>query len=224
MPLTKIDYCDRSLNPIKGLCPKGCDYCYARRIYERFHLDPTIRFDIDILNELHLIKKPSRFFIGSTMELFGPWVSSRDIQFILDEIRLAERHTGIFLTKMPERLAEFDWPDNAWVGTTVTNQADADERIPLLLKAQARVRFLSIEPMLGPVALRSAWLGPGKVGWVIIGAMTGPGEKPTLDGWVHNAMYDAQTFGVPVFLKENLHYQEWLDAPIQEYPKEIKDG
>ncbi len=203
-----------SINPVKGICPVQCSYCYARRLYERFHWDPTIRFDIDVLNELHLVKKPSQFFIGSTMEMFGPWVSSSDIQFILDEVRIAPRHTGIFLTKCPERLAEFDWPSNAWVGTTITNQADADERIPLLLKAQARVRFLSIEPMFGPVALRSAWLGPDKVGWVIIGGLTGPGAKLPRGEWVNRILAAMTIAHLSVWLKDNLKWP----IRIQEYP------
>ena len=119
MPKTKIEWTDYSINPVKGYCPTACYYCYARAMYDRFGWDKAIRFHPDVFDNLP--KKPSRIFVGSTMELFGEWVDIEWMIYILGEIKKYPQHTFQFLTKQPGNLAKWDWPDNAWVGATATD-------------------------------------------------------------------------------------------------------
>jgi protein gp37 len=128
-------------------------------------------------------------------------------------VRLANavaRRTGLLRPKWP--------PPNVWLGVSVEDQSAADERIPLLLQAPAAVRFLSCEPLLGPVDLRrvstgmclglpmadgSRWLGskPG-IDWVIVGGESGPGARPCDVAWIRSIVEQCQVAGVPVFVKQ----------------------
>jgi len=106
----------------------------------------------DRLSQPGKVKKPSKIFVCSMADLFGDWVPDEWIVEVLDTVRGYAWHTYQFLTKNPQRLKDFNpWPRNAWVGTTVTNQADGDERIPWLLQVDARVRFVSHEPLLSEI-------------------------------------------------------------------------
>jgi len=103
MQKTKIEWCDFTVNPVKGLCPVDCkdtqgkSYCYARRLYRRFHWDETIRLDVDaFLPLLEYQHKPSRIFLGSTIELFGSWVKPEWLDFIFERVRMLPEHTFIF--------------------------------------------------------------------------------------------------------------------------------
>jgi protein gp37 len=171
-------------------------------------------------------------------------------EWIHQVIEVAEncpQHIFQFLTKNPKRLSKFPWANNCWVGTTVTNQADADERIPWLLKVQAPVRFVSHEPLLSAIDMklhldhekaldRAADMmdlnNPGKafalglramyrpvLEWAIIGAMTGPGAVKPKPKWILGLIDQYRAAGVPIFLKDNL-YKEPLGwtKKIQEWP------
>jgi protein gp37 len=191
------------------------------------------------LGEPGRVKKPSKIFVCSMGDLFGDWVPDEWIKAVKDVARDCYWHTFIFLTKNPKRYHKFAWPLNCWVGTTVTNQADADERLPWLLQVDASVRFVSHEPLLGGINLhppywyqwgcegRSPDRNTGKLvhyhdercrrpwDWVIIGAMTGPGAvKPEVD-WIMDLAQQYRDAGVPLFLKDNLGFK---DQP-QEWPK-----
>lgn len=158
MNLTNIGWCDLTLNTATG-CKHGCAYCYARRIASRFNgtkawpngFEPT--FHPERLTEPGKVKKPSRIFVGSMGDLFGDWVPREWIERTLKMTQDYPWHTYIFLTKNPARYREFSWPDNCWMGTSIENQEAANERINSLLEAKALVKFLSIEPLLGPVNL-----------------------------------------------------------------------
>jgi protein gp37 len=144
---TKIEWCDYTINPVKGLCPVACSYCYARRMYKRFHWDETIRFDQTVF--FNLPQKPSRIFVGSTMELFGDWVNPEWLQTIFTICRQHSEHTFIFLTKRPENLIKWSpFPDNCWVGVSVD---DGDKRQgwgSYFSQVKAGVKFISFEPLL----------------------------------------------------------------------------
>jgi protein gp37 len=222
---TEIEWCAYTWNPVVG-CKHGCPYCYARRFAERGlgeygqhprgkRFEP--RFLPERLDGPKSVRRPSRIFAVSMGDLFGDWVPDLWIGRILARTVTEFRHTFIFLTKNPGRLAGFDWPDNAWVGTTVTNQQDANERIPLLWKCNARVKFVSIEPLIGGIDLEEL---SGFIDWIIIGAMTGPGAVKPKQDWVQHIIEGAQWHGIPVFLKSNL---EWPDE-IQQYPEPEKKG
>lgn len=226
MPKTRIEWTagnngsqGYSINPVKGLCPMACPYCYARALYKRFHWNPEIHFDLNALDELRTVKKPSRFFIGSTFELFGPWVSKEWLNTILSFARAAERHTCIFLTKNPQRLAEFNpWPDNACVGTTIDREEFWVPRLTELAKVQAKVKWVSFEPLLEHMYPTSSSLQVAGVKWIVIGAQTGPEAVPPKREWVSSLIDFANLAKIPVFLKRNLNWPE----PRQEYPKERK--
>jgi protein gp37 len=179
---TKIEWCmnpdgtpGEVWNPVTG-CRKtssGCQNCYAERIAKRFwgerkFTDVVCHEDrLDV--PLHW-KKPRRIFVNSMSDLFHPNVPFGFVEGVWDTIAKAQQHTFIILTKRPDRMLKFsrwmagrddistaEWPRNVWLGVSVENQQAADERIPLLLQTPAAVRFLSCEPLLGPVEL-DHWL------------------------------------------------------------------
>lgn len=157
------------------------------------------------------------------------------VKCILRVVSQCPQHTFIFLTKNPKGMQTFFFPDNCWCGTSVEDQEKADLRIPELLKVQCRTRFVSYEPALGPVDFYSDALGdplcrcagclsmaedypdsPGlqRIDWLIIGAQTGPGAVKPNPEWINSAVKQAVCAGVPLFVKDNVHYSE----QIREFP------
>lgn len=204
MGRTKIDWADYTINPVKGLCPMACPYCYARRMYKRFHWDETIRYS-PIVAEVDAIKKPSRIFVGSTMELFGDWVQAPWLSAAFETCRQYTQHTFIFLTKQPQNLPK-EWPDNCWVGVSVCNDNMLDVAVDKLEDIQAKTKFISFEPLLErlTLSLDYAFYYSG-ISWTIIGQQTPPSAKtsPKIE-WVREIVEAADKAGVPVFLKNNL--------------------
>jgi protein gp37 len=154
-------------------------------------------------------------------DLFHPCTPWEQIKTVLSAVDLMSKHTHIFLTKNPARYQEFNpWPENCWLGTTVTNQADFDDRAINLLKAKASMLFFSHEPLMGRIDVRDAlhlptgWPGP-HLSWVIIGAMTGPRAIKPEPYWVRELIDQYRAAGVPIFLKDNLRWPE----KIQEFPR-----
>jgi protein gp37 len=146
-------------------------------------------------------------------DLFGDWISNEWIFKIMQEVEKNPQWTFIFLTKRPENVEWFwrpPWP-NAWLGVSCENQARADERIPILLQIPAAMRFVSLEPMLGPVDLRFCDEFPDADGcyedarhgidWVIPGGESGPGARPLHPDWVRSVRDQCQAAGVPFFFK-----------------------
>ena len=201
---TKIDWCDYTINPVKGLCPAGCSYCYARRLYQRFKWDPTIRYDPYWVEQIPK-RRGHRIFVGSTMELFGPWVDARDLITILHQCSQIPHHTFIFLTKRPEKLPK-EWPDNCWVGVSATDTHTTHKAFQFLAPIKATVKFISFEPLLGDVAMREGkadWFR--SIQWVICGQQT-PVRTSTMPKieWLKEIVEAADRAGAPVFLKDNL--------------------
>ena len=105
-----------------------------------------------------------------------------------------------------------DWFPNVWLGVTVCNQAEADEKVPVLLQTPAALRFLSLEPLLGPVELDGLWGYPGSatcdllgrwpIRWIIVGGETGPGARPMHQDWVRSLRDQCQVAGIPFFFKQ----------------------
>ena len=210
MNRTAIEWCDYTVNPVKGLCPVACEYCYARRMYKRFKWDETIRWDTRAWHEPVDIDKlsrvqpdpPSRIFVGSTMELFGPWVSDHQRYRCIEQAIRHPMHTFIFLTKRPQELAKQPWPSNCWLGVTAESPEHIRQRGGYgdwATAVQAKVKFISFEPLLGPFAGRI----PDGINWVIIGQQT-PVRKSIQAEWVLDIIHAADIAGVPVFLKDNL--------------------
>jgi len=229
MQKSKIEWTDYVSNPIKGICPGGCWYCYARRIYQRFKLDPEPWLDIAELNEIAETRRTGkRVFMCSTFELFHPVVDklmgrcgglkgrrflpARDM--IFNAIERRPDLTFIILTKMPERI-DRPMPENVHLGVSVTCPADL-WRIDALSRCHTEVPFVSFEPMLEPVVPPNGiFLG---LKWAIIGKLTGHGKKhdPARDD-IELMINGARLFGVPIFMKENLK-NVWKSNLIQEYP------
>ena len=215
MQKTKIEWADYVFNPIKGMCPGGCWYCYGRRIYQRFKFDPEIRLD---LNELmtDFPKKPSRIFVCSTFELFHP-LADPYRNNVFKHIRLLPEHTFIILTKMPERI-DRPMPDNVWLGVSVTNRPDL-HKIDVLHAKQLdhKFKFVSFEPLLADNLGSPNGLFR-RLNWVIIGRLTGHGHKfdPNKKA-IKSILRAARLWGVPIFLKNNLK-EIWGEPLIQEIP------
>lgn len=199
-----------TINPVKGLCPVGCSYCYARRMYKRFHWNPEIRFNQMAFFSTDRIPKGSRVFIGSTMELFGDWIKPEWMQTILTICWQRNDVTWIFLTKKPENLYHWSpFPNNCWVGVSAENEMMAAKGSAWLGKITATVKFLSLEPLLSwdsENAFNSIlrW-HPENINWLIIGQQTPVSVKtsPKIE-WIREIVEAANKAGIPVFLKNNL--------------------
>ena len=179
--------------PSRG-CTKlspGCKHCYAERFAERFRGVPGHPFEqgFDLRLVARALDLPKRWrrgrlvFVNSMSDLFHDDVPLDYIRRVFDVMRETPRHTYQVLTKRAERLEalapELTFPPNVWMGVSVENQehvwrADHLRRVP------AAVRFLSLEPLLGPIEE----LTLEGIGWVIVGGESGPGARPMAPEWV----------------------------------------
>lgn len=226
MQRTKIEWCDYTWNPIVG-CLKGCKYCYARKIATRFAgggafpkgFEPT--FHPERLAD-HFPKRPSKIFVCSMGELFGDWIPDWQIKDVFGTIQHYPKHTFIFLTKQPQNLIKWTpFPDNCWVGVSVTSNAEMTNAYYGLSGIHAGKRFISFEPLLGDIGINDhvnikEWLD-----WVIIGAQTKPYRPPRVE-WVKDIVDAADKAGIPVFLKDNLGWPKYSDAGSQPFYKRLK--
>lgn len=232
---TKIEWTDKVWNPTTG-CTKGCFYCYARTMAGRLQKMGQEKYRDGFTPACHphelekplRWKKPCRIFVNSMGDLFDPAIPDHFIYQVLSVIDQTPQHTFQVLTKYPLRMRDLinnHWQYsvprtlNLWLGVSVTNQADANERIPLLLKTTAAIRFVSIEPMLGPVDLHNL-AGPAAcfyqvlrpitgsgdgnrpaLDWVVCGGMTGANAIPLHPDWVRLLRDQCRGADVPFFFK-----------------------
>lgn len=226
MNKTKIEWCDYTTNPVKGLCPMACSYCYARRMYKRYHWDETIRFEAD-----YLVPQPCegwRIFVGSTMELFGPWVKSEWLERIFAWVRANPQHTFIFLTKQPQRLSVWSpFPANCHVGVSCVDKIHFLAAMHHMANVSASVKFISFEPLLESMASTEPieeHLQNGGISWVICGQQTPASAKtaPKVE-WLREIVEAADKANVPVFLKNNLYDLLPTDPPFF-LPDRMPDG
>jgi len=242
MAITKIEWCERTWSPITGCSPvsEGCQHCYARRMAQRlkgrygYPADDPFRvtFHPERLTQPFIWFKPSHIFVCSMGDLFHEKVSEAAQIFIMNTILGTPQHTYIVLTKRPSIAAiyfiQHPVPSNLWLGVTAENQQRADERIPILLQIPAAVRFVSIEPMLGPISFRwASWKplsretstnhldGLRMLDWIIIGGETGPGARPMHPDWVQTVRDQCQEAGVPFFFKQ---WGEWIPRLFWPHP------
>ena len=209
MNKTKIPWADYTTNPVKGLCPMACEYCYARRMYKRFKWNPEIRYDPNAFKGVP--GKPSRVFVGSTMELFGDWVERDWWHMTMAKCLSRPQHTFIFLTKCPQNLPK-KFPDNCWVGITVCDDKMANG-IVNLEDIEATVKFVSYEPMLGDAHLRYY---TDFFDWCILGSRTQPVKHPKRE-WVDETISVCDKAGIPVFVKSPM--SEYFGINRSEFPK-----
>lgn len=227
MQRTKIEWTDYTWNPIKGLCPVDCklpdgkSYCYAKAIYNRFEWMQEDIGEYGYLAEWELEqpikrKKPTKIFTCSTFELFHPCTKSiRDA--IFKTIESCPQHTFQILTKFPENI-DRPMPDNVWLGVSVTGGKDL-WRVKELYDSVAKIKFISIEPLLSDIEISVKYAAFENIDWVIIGRLTGHGNKynPKLYDLVE-IRHVIKILKIPLFLKNNLK-SIWGENLIQEFPE-----
>lgn len=206
-----IEWTDATWNPVTG-CTKispGCKHCYAHRMARRLHAMGNPRYKNDFKVTLHddLIelplrwKRPRRIFVNSMSDIFHPQVSEKFILEVFDVMGRAHWHTFQVLTKRADRLASLSpslpWPENVWIGVSVEN-SKYTVRIRDLVRVPAAVRFLSVEPLLGPIP-RLPLRG---VDWVIVGGESGPKARPCNAEWVQKIRDRCIGRGIPFFFKQ----------------------
>ncbi len=208
---SKIEWTEVTWNPVTG-CTKtspGCKFCYAERMAKRLRAmgQPRYRNGFDVTLQPDLLevplswKKPRVIFVNSMSDLFHPAVRTDYIVRCLEVMQAAKQHTFQVLTKRPERVnaavRKFLWPSNVWLGTSI-EMRDYTWRVSELTRVPAQVRFLSIEPLLGPIS-RLPLRG---VDWVIVGGESGPGARPMKPEWVTSIRDRCVTSDVPFFFKQ----------------------
>ena len=210
-----IGWCSETWNPIKGLCPEACEYCYARRIYARFHYDPEIRLDQKELLAPYKLKRPSRIFCGSTIEMFHQDIHGDWLRQIVKVINENPHHVFQFLYHFSPHRGVF--PYNCWLGLTVTSYIDAQKALMFSETYPDHLKFISFEPLLGDPNIPEEVFE--NIDWVIIGAETGnrKGKIEPRKEWIAKLLNAANMYDLPVYIKHNL--KPYWPRERKEFPK-----
>ena len=211
---TKIEWAEETWNPVTG-CTKvspGCKHCYAETQAERFRGTKAFPngFDLTLkperLEQPQRWKKPRRIFVNSMSDLFHEGIHDQYIILTYEIMRSTTRHEYLVLTKRAERMREMlttglgvYMHPNIWHGVSVENQDYALRRIPDLCDVPSPIRFLSCEPLLGPLDL-TPWLD--QLQWVIVGGESGRGKRPIDLDWAREIRDQCAADGVPFFMKQ----------------------
>ncbi|MDY6782032.1 MAG: phage Gp37/Gp68 family protein [Cyanobacteriota bacterium] len=203
---TGIEWTDKTWNPTTG-CDKvspGCQYCYAEALTERFKGNFPNGFELtlyrDRLQQPRKWQKPSRIFVNSMSDLFHEKVPLSYLQEVFAVMRETPWHIYQILTKRDKRLVELapqlEWSKNIWVGVSVENQYYLD-RVEALKQVPATVRYLSCEPLLGPLHLDLKGID-----WVIVGGESGYKHRPMELEWVKDILQQTRDAEVAFFFKQ----------------------
>ncbi|HET9015916.1 MAG TPA: phage Gp37/Gp68 family protein [Thermomicrobiaceae bacterium] len=207
---SQIEWTQATWNPVTG-CTKvsqGCKHCYAERMAKRLQAMGSARYrrgfrvtqHPDLLDAPIHWRKPKLIFVNSMSDLFHERVPLDFIQRVYATMEQADWHVFQVLTKRSERLAavapELPWPGNVWMGVSVERQ-DVVKRVDYLREVPAAVRFLSCEPLLGPLALDLTGID-----WVIVGGESGPKARPMDLDWARSIRDGCQRASVPFFFKQ----------------------
>jgi len=225
---TGIAWTMQTWNPLHGCsrCSPGCDNCYAAKqcatrladVYPglavkrklakgtTYAFTGTIMLSPEDLAEPLLDHDPKMIFVNSMSDLFHKNVPEEFIEAVFTVMELAHWHIFQVLTKRPERMAKFTQkryadkapPKNIWLGTSTENQATYDERRQHLMATKAAVRWLSVEPLLGPINFGSM----DGIDWIVVGGESGPGARPMAKLWATDIRDACQKAGVPFFFKQ----------------------
>ncbi|MHC4396834.1 MAG: DUF5131 family protein [Planctomycetota bacterium] len=208
---SKIEWTQCTWNPATG-CAKiseGCKNCYAERMSLRLKAmgQPNYRNGFHLTLHPHVLdkplhwKQPRTIFVNSMSDLFHKKVPLDFIYKVFDVISNAPQHNFQVLTKRSHRLMQLSpllpWPQNLSMGVTVEN-AKYSFRINHLRQTSAAIKFLSLEPLLGPIPD----LDLHGIDWVIVGGESGPGARPILSDWVLDIRDRCLTADVPFFFKQ----------------------
>jgi protein gp37 len=206
-----IEWTEATWNPVTG-CTKispGCKHCYAERMALRLHAmgQPNYRNAFRLTLQDQMVEAPLRWrtpktiFVNSMSDLFHEEVPVSFIAQVFDVMRRAHWHRFQILTKRSERLAamssQLDWPRNVWMGVSV-ERADYAFRIDDLRRTDAATKFLSLEPLLGPLPR----LDLRGMNWVIVGGESGPRARAMNPEWVRDLRDQCQRRRIPFFFKQ----------------------
>jgi protein gp37 len=208
---TQIEWAEATWNPVTG-CTKispGCKHCYAERMAKRLQALGQANYmnGFRLTLQDHALtlplrwKKPQTIFVNSMSDLFHPDVPVDFIQQVFGVMRQAHWHRFQVLTKRSERLreldAQLDWAPNVWMGVSVETAPYA-HRIDDLRATAAQTRFLSLEPLLGPLPD----LRLDGIDWAIVGGESGPGARPINEAWVLDIRDQCRRSNVAFFFKQ----------------------
>ena len=219
--VTKIQWSDATWNPIRGCSrvSEGCRNCYAEYISARFSKQGEAYAGLAIMtsqgprwtNEIRLVhdmidkpltwKKPRLIFVNSMSDMFHEDVPEDFIQQIFEVMRMAYWHEFQILTKRSQRLLDMndriDWPDNVWMGVSVEDTKNS-YRIDHLRDIDANIKFISAEPLIGPIRdinLRD-------IDWCIIGGESGRQARPINLKWIVDIIGACESRGIDIFVKQ----------------------
>jgi protein gp37 len=211
MAYSKIEWTNATWNPLTG-CTKispGCKHCYAERMSKRLQAMGNRNYanGFSLTLHEHMLdmpfswRKPKRIFVNSMSDLFQDEVPLSFIQAVFAVMRKASQHQFQVLTKRGERLLELNkklkWAPNIWMGVSVESKKYAF-RIDLLRATDAHVKFLSLEPLLGPLQN----LELSGIDWVIVGGESGPKARPMDPAWVREIRDQCRAAEVAFFFKQ----------------------
>jgi protein gp37 len=229
---TKIEWAHHTFNPWEG-CTKvgpGCDHCYAETRNKRFHggnwgvgaprrrtSEANWKLPLKWNREAAKNKTRYRVFCASLADVFDNEVDQLWREDLWTLIEATPNLDWLLLTKrignVPDMVPSYwlngEWPSHAWLGATVVNQLEADRDIPKLIRIPAKIRFLSIEPMLGPIDLNSVpipaddGIAGWTVDWVICGGESGTGARPMHPQWARSLRDQCVSAGV------KFHFKQW---------------
>ncbi len=206
-----IEWTESTWNPVTG-CTKisrGCAHCYAERMARRLYAmgQPNYTHGFAVAVHEHVLdlplrlRAPQRLFVNSMSDLFHESVPAEFILRVFEIMNRADRHQYQILTKRSGRLKDMDrilpWARHIWMGVTVEH-ADYMDRVADLRGTAACVKFLSLEPLLGPLPN----LDLEGIDWVIVGGESGPGARPMREEWVLDIRDRCLAQGVPFFFKQ----------------------
>lgn len=208
---SSIEWTESTWNPVTG-CTKisdGCKHCYAERMAKRLKAmrQPNYKNGFNVTLHPQSIelplswKSPQSIFVNSMSDLFHKDIPIDFIKEVFLVMNNAHWHKFQILTKRAERLLEFNnilnWTSNIWMGVSVEND-ECTYRIDLLRKSQAKVKFISFEPLLGPISNCNYQ----EISWVIVGGESGPGARPVQEKWVVEIRDNCVKNNVPFFFKQ----------------------
>ena len=238
---SKIEWTESTWNPVTG-CTKiseGCKNCYAERMALRLKAagSPNYANGFQVTLHEHALdiplrwKQPRTIFVNSMSDLFHKDVPLDFILKVFDVMQRASQHRFQILTKRSERLVELSpkltWPQNVWIGVTVEN-AECAFRIDHLRQTGAVIKFISFEPLLGPIPN----IDLGSIDWVIVGGESGPRARPMKAEWASDIRDQSLSAGVPFFFKQwggtnkkkagrILDGRTWDDKPVLPQEKKV---